>query len=142
VCYNYGKTGHFIAECSKKKSSKEEPDYPRCEHREYREHKHHHSHKKGGGCSKLHFEWKKNIIGKYKGKQAFITQSEDSTSSSSQYSVTSSSSSDSDSDCGARKGKKKVAEGFTGLCLHAGRRASLCTMAQDATGTTTDCTEC
>ena len=82
--YNCGKSGHCATECSKKKH-KDNSDHSK--HGEYREHRHKHksghSPKKNGGCSKRHFERKKNV-GKYKGMQAFIAQSEDS-SSSSQY---------------------------------------------------------
>ncbi|XP_039855325.1 suppressor protein SRP40-like [Panicum virgatum] len=136
-------TGHFAAECPRKKSSRD--DDGRSKHEEYREHRHKHksghSHKKNGGRSKRHHERKKKNVGKYKDKQAFVAQSEDH-SSTSQSSTSSSSSSSSDSDSHhrgekKRSSKKKATEGFTGLCLHAGKAAGLCTMAidSDANGT-------
>ena len=71
----------------------------------------------------------------------FVAQSEDH-SSTSQSSTSSSSSSSSDSDSHhrgekKRSSKKKATEGFTGLCLHAGKAAGFCTMAidSDADGT-------
>ena len=143
TCFNCGKTSHFATECPKKKSSREEDNSSR--HEEYREHRHKHksghSHKKNGGRSKRHHERKKKNVGKYKSKQAFVAQSEDH-SSTSQSSTSSSSSSSSDSDSHhrgekKRSSKKKATEGFTGLCLHAGKAVGFCTMAidSDADGT-------